>query len=101
VEEDQPDLFFTQFVALDSASHKYGPFSAEAISVAAALDRRFAQLLAVLREKRYGVMALADHGQHTVEPPIDGKRGWHDDTTEESMLVPLVWASPDEMLTRP
>ena len=101
VEEDQPDLFFTQFVALDSASHKYGPFSPEAAAAAGALDSRFGQLLRRLRKKGYGVLALADHGQHTVDPPVEGKMGWHDDSTEESMLVPLVWSAPHEIPIEP
>jgi len=98
--EDRPDLFFTQFVALDSASHRYGPFGSEAAAAAEGLDARFGGLLAGLRERGYGVLALADHGQHPIDPPVEGKRGWHDDSTEESMIVPLVWATPDEIEPR-
>ena len=100
IEEDQPDLFFTQFVALDSASHDYGPFSPEAAEAAGALDGRLGRLLVTLRERGYGVLALADHGQHPIDPPVDGKRGWHDDSTEQSMIVPLVWAAPEEIEPR-
>jgi hypothetical protein len=101
IEEDRPDLFFTQFVGVDSASHRYGPFGSEAAASASALDGRLGRLLVGLREGGYGVLALADHGQHPIDPPVDGKRGWHDDSTEESMIVPLVWAAPDEIEPRP
>jgi predicted AlkP superfamily pyrophosphatase or phosphodiesterase len=94
--EDRPDLFFTQFVALDSASHRYGPFSSQAVAAAETLDARFGLLLSAACGKGYGVLALADHGQHPVLQ-ADGKtKGWHDDTTEESMIIPLVWVAPGE-----
>lgn len=94
--EDQPDLFFTQFVALDSASHRCGPFSPEAAAAAETLDARFGLLLRAACGKGYGVLALADHGQHPVVQ-ADGKtKGWHDDTTDESMIIPLVWVAPGE-----
>jgi len=93
--EDRPDLFFTQFVALDSASHKHGPFTPQAAEAAGALDGRFGRLLAGLREGGYGILALADLGQHPIDPPRSGKRGWHDGTVEDDMVVPLVWSHPD------
>jgi predicted AlkP superfamily pyrophosphatase or phosphodiesterase len=95
VAEDRPDLFFTQFVALDSASHKHGPFTPQAAEAAERLDARFGRLLAGLREGGYGILALADHGQHPIDPPRSGKRGWHDGSVEEDMVVPLVWAHPN------
>lgn len=101
LEEDRPDLLLTQFVALDSAGHKHGPFGPESAQAAAALDRRFGHLLAALRKRGYGVLALADHGQHPVDPPVDGCRGWHDDTTEETMLVPMLWAGSQEIAVQP
>jgi predicted AlkP superfamily pyrophosphatase or phosphodiesterase len=94
IEDDQPDLFLTQFLAVDSASHKYGPFTPEAAAAAGSLDSRFGRLLEDLRERGYGVLALADHGQHPIDPPVKGKRGWHDGSVEEDMIVPLVWVGP-------
>jgi predicted AlkP superfamily pyrophosphatase or phosphodiesterase len=94
VEDDQPDLFFTQFLSVDSVSHKHGPFTPAAAAAAGALDRRFGRLLEGLRRRGYGVLAVADHGQHPIEPPVKGKSGWHDGSVEEDMIVPLLWEPP-------
>ena len=45
----------------------------------------------------YGLIALADHGQHSIlEEGV--VKGTHGTDMEEDLLVPLVWANNSELM---
>lgn len=97
--EDEPDYLLLQFLAVDSASHRYGPFSPENAQAAAETDTHLRVLMEQLAAQDYSLLLLADHGQHTA--PLDKRRaghiGIHDGSMEEDVEVPLIWASPVEL----
>jgi len=99
VRKDEPDYFLLQFLAVDSASHQYGPFSPANAQAVAETDRRLRRLVEQLAAQEYALLLLADHGQHTAPPETQcpGHVGIHDGSAEEDISVPLIWASPSEL----
>ncbi len=97
--EDEPDYFLLQFLAVDSASHRYGPFSPENTWAAAETDAHLRVLIEQLAVQDYSLLLLADHGQHTASPEQQrpGHIGTHDGSMEEDVRVPLIWRSPAEL----
>jgi predicted AlkP superfamily pyrophosphatase or phosphodiesterase len=97
--DGEPGYFLLQFLAVDSASHRYGPFSPENAQAAAETDAHLRVLIEQLAAQDYGLLLLADHGQHTASPENQrpGHIGTHDGSVEEDVQVPLIWASPAEL----
>ena len=97
--EYEPDYLLLQFLAVDSVSHRHGPFSPANAQAVAETDARLRRLIGQLASQGYGLLLLADHGQHTA--PLDeqqpGHIGTHDGTVEEDVQVPLIWASAAEL----
>ncbi|HTE05023.1 MAG TPA: alkaline phosphatase family protein, partial [Planctomycetota bacterium] len=64
--DDTPDLLCVGFSALDYAGHDYGPASQEVLELFLALDRRLAELLALLDGQvgagRWTLALTSDHG---------------------------------------
>lgn len=95
--ENKADLIWVQLLDVDDCGHSHGPLSKESID---ACVRAIANLktIAVAATKRgYGLLALADHGQHSiVEKGV--LRGTHGTNMEEDLLVPVVWANNRELM---
>jgi len=92
----RPNLTLVQFLDIDGASHKFGPFSQAALEAVSRTDFRLRKLLDVCRSLRICAIVLADHGQHEVcENGAEGARsvGRHDGTSPSDFSVPLTWAS--------
>ena len=97
--EDAPDYLLLQFLDVDSASHRHGPFSPGNAQAVAETDARLRALVGQLAAQEYGLLLLADHGQHTApsEEQRPGHIGTHDGTVEEDVWVPLIWAAPADL----
>jgi len=97
--ENEPDYLLLQFLAVDAASHRHGPFSPGNAQAVTETDARLRALIGQLAAREYTLLLLADHGQHTASPEEQrpGHIGTHDGTVEEDVRVPLIWASPAEL----
>ncbi len=91
--EHLPDFVIVQFALTDDIFHTYGPYAPEAGAAAAEADRWLARWTPILELNQYTTLILADHGQHTLNPPVDGIRGGHGDECDEDCLVPCTWIS--------
>lgn len=83
----QPDFVITQLVTTDDVFHKYMPSSPEVIPYLHQTDDRLKRLVDALVPLGYGIMILADHGQHDTEKG----RGSHGTEADEDSLVPCTW----------
>ena len=95
----RPAFAFLHLIDIDEAAHAYGPYTAEVKRAASEMDRRLEGLLACFAEAGYALLALADHGMHEIPGgDSDGHLGNHDGSVEEDRVVPLLWASAEELL---
>ncbi|MDE2997956.1 MAG: alkaline phosphatase family protein [Gemmatimonadota bacterium] len=98
--EHSPAFAFVHLLDVDEAGHRYGPYSPEVRQAASGMDRNLKGLLAVLATSGYGVVIVADHGMHeSPERATDegGNRGTHDGSVPEDLVVPLLWATAEEL----
>ena len=79
-----------QLLDIDDTGHKFGLAGEEIRKAASDIDRHLGELLPVLAEGGYGLIMLADHGAHQ-----KGERATHDGSTEDDLVVPLVWRSSE------
>ncbi len=86
-----PDFLICQYGETDDVFHSTGPFSAEAGEAVAAADAWLARWVSRLTAKDYGILVLADHGQHEKDRPDGTKRGSHGQDRDEDRLVPFCW----------
>ncbi len=96
----RPALAFVHLIDIDETGHAYGPYAAQVKRAAAEMDGRLKRLFAFLGEAGYALMALADHGLHETpggRADREGHLGIHDGSVEEDLLVPLLWASAEEL----
>ncbi|UCH33231.1 MAG: alkaline phosphatase family protein, partial [Armatimonadota bacterium] len=92
VEAHRPCFVIAQLLETDTVFHRVGPSSPEAETVVRATDQRLRQLVAALTAHDYGVIVLADHGQHDVPDAAEGEhRGTHGTESDEDSLVPCTW----------
>ena len=91
LEEQQADFVIVQFGLTDETFHAHGPYSTEAGDAAAEAEARLARAVPVCRAHDYGVLILADHGQHPVDAEDGQRRGVHGTEADEDSLVPLTW----------
>ena len=87
--EHEPEFLIAQLGRVDDVFHKYGPSSPSVVPMLKETDARLARLVAHLAPLGYGIIILADHGQHDV--PDGEKRGSHGTDTPEDRLVPCTW----------
>lgn len=83
----QPDFVITQLVTTDDVFHKYMPSSPEVIPYLHQTDDRLKRLVDALVPLGYGIIILADHGQHDTEKG----RGSHGTEADEDSLAPCTW----------
>ena len=92
VDEYAPRFLITQFGMVDTFFHKYGPSSAEMIPVLRDTDVRLRRVTEHLKNLAYGVILLADHGQHDREDAgPDEKKGTHGTDSPEDCRVLCTW----------
>lgn len=83
----QPDFIITQLVTTDDVFHKHMPSSPQVVPYLHQTDDRLRRLVDALVPLGYGVIILADHGQHDTEKG----RGSHGTEADEDSLVPCTW----------
>ncbi|MBN2307930.1 MAG: alkaline phosphatase family protein [Candidatus Hydrogenedentes bacterium] len=96
VEEARPDFLIVQYGATDEVFHAHGPYSDEAGEAVAAADAWLARRVPALRGQGYGVLVLADHGQHAVVDDDGVTNGNHGTDSDEDCLTPLIWVTPTQ-----
>jgi len=91
-ERDEPMFLIAQFGRVEDVFHKYGPSSPGVVPMLRDSDTRLVRLVERLGRVDYGILLLADHGQHDVEPgENDGLKGNHGTESPEDCLVPCTW----------
>ena len=91
--EHRPQFIIAQLGETDTTFHHIGPSSPDAEQVIRATDERLRLLVGELTALHYGVIVLADHGQHDAPNTAGaGMRGDHDGSRpDEDGLVPCTW----------
>jgi len=90
---DAPVFIIAQLGRVDDVFHQYGPSSSEVVPMLRDTDARLLRLVERLGPLGYGVIILADHGQHDAEPGESGSlKGTHGTESPEDCLVPCTWA---------
>jgi hypothetical protein len=92
-----PGLTMVQFLDIDNAGHRAGPFGEEASRAAKGTDLKLGNLIRTYSGKGGSIIVLADHGQHEIMGEGGTTRGKHDGTSEEDFEVPLAWCDPEEL----
>jgi len=91
-EAHRPQFIIAQLGRVDDVFHKYGPSSPSVVPMLQATDRRLRRLAARLCALRYGVIILADHGQHDLDDRSGTeKKGGHGTEMDKDCLVPCTW----------
>lgn len=91
------DLLWVQLLDVDDAGHMYGPLSPQGVAAAGRDDGLLRRIAAEACRGGYGLMVLADHGQHTVMRDDGTQGGWHGTEAEEDVSVPFVWCKAEEL----
>ncbi|MCU0521643.1 MAG: alkaline phosphatase family protein [Anaerolineae bacterium] len=94
---DAPEFLIAQLGRVDDVFHEFGPSSAEVLPMLRDTDARLRRLVKALRPLGYGVIILADHGQHDIADDVRRdddsipKKGGHGQDRDEDRLVPCTW----------
>jgi predicted AlkP superfamily pyrophosphatase or phosphodiesterase len=91
------DLLWVQLLDVDDAGHAYGPHSSQSVAAVKGADARLREVALGAREGGYGLIVLADHGQHTAVDDGGKVYGTHGTEADDDVYVPLVWATPDDI----
>jgi hypothetical protein len=87
-----PTYLIAQLGRVDDVFHQFGPSSPEVVPMLQATDARLSRLVAALKPLGYGVIILADHGQHDIiDDPSTTLKGGHGQDRDEDRLVPCTW----------
>lgn len=89
-EADRPLFLIAQLGGTDDVFHRFGPSSPEVVPMLREMDGHLKRLVGHLSGAGYGVIVLADHGQHDVREG-DRTSGSHGTDSEEDRLVPCTW----------
>ena len=91
-DRDAPTFIIAQIGRVDDVFHRYGPSSPAVVPMLRETDARLSALVAHLTPLGYGVIILADHGQHDIVGAAEGeKKGGHGTGSDEDSLVPCTW----------
>jgi predicted AlkP superfamily pyrophosphatase or phosphodiesterase len=91
------DLLWVQFLDVDDAGHVYGPQSSRSVAAVKRADAHLREVALGAKEGGYGLIVLADHGQHTAVDDNGKEHGAHGTEMDEDVYVPLVWATPEDI----
>ena len=90
--DERPVFLIAQFGRVDDVFHEHGPSSPEVVPMLRESDGRMRRVVEHLKPLGYGILILADHGQHdTADPSTGGMRGIHGTGMPEDCLVPCTW----------
>jgi predicted AlkP superfamily pyrophosphatase or phosphodiesterase len=97
VDRDCPEFLIAQLGTTDDRLHEFGPSSPDVVPIFRETDRRLQRLCAHLLMEGYGIIILADHGQHDVDDPQPPGylRGMHGSDSDKDCLVPCTWLPAD------
>ncbi len=96
--EAKKDLVWVHLLDVDDAGHAHGPYSPESIKACRGADSHLRAIAEAAHLSGYGLIVLADHGQHAVTKEDGSRGGTHGTEMEEDLRVPLVWASNADLL---
>jgi len=91
--EKVPTFLIAQLGITDDIFHQFGPSSLEVVPTLRETDDRVGRMVKALSETGYGIILLADHGQHDVQKE-DKAGGTHGTDSDEDSLVPCTWVGP-------
>jgi predicted AlkP superfamily pyrophosphatase or phosphodiesterase len=91
------NLLWVQLLDVDDTGHAYGPLSSEGIAATSQADANLKKIASEASENGYGIIVLADHGQHTVENEEGYTEGTHGTIMKEDRYIPVIWATPGEI----
>ncbi len=91
IHEQTPDFLIVQYGLTDETFHRHGPYAPQSAEAIIAADAWLERMAASLRDASYGIILLADHGQHTIQPDEDNRLGAHGADADEDCVVPLIW----------
>ena len=95
--EHKPEFIIAQLGKVDDVFHKYGPSSPEVVPMLQDTDSNLKQLVNCLSPMGYGVLILADHGQHDIgdgdiaDVHSTQMKGGHGSDSDIDCQVPLTW----------
>jgi len=95
--ERKVDLLWIQLLDVDDAGHGHGPLSSQGAAAVHMADGHLREIAVEARRNGYGLVVLADHGQHTVVREGGREEGTHGTPMDEDVYVPFVWANPDDI----
>jgi predicted AlkP superfamily pyrophosphatase or phosphodiesterase len=91
-QEARPMFVIAQLGRVDDVFHACGPSSPDVVPMLRETDERLRRLVHHLKPLGYGVIILADHGQHDiVDDPTTDLKGGHGQDRDEDRLVPCTW----------
>jgi predicted AlkP superfamily pyrophosphatase or phosphodiesterase len=91
-EDAAPEFLIAQLGRVDDIFHQHGPSSPLVVPMLKETDARLMRLVEHLKPLRYGIVILADHGQHDLtEPSTEGLKGTHGTDSPEDCLVACTW----------
>jgi len=94
---DGVDLLWVQLLDVDDAGHKHGPTSSQGFSAARNADSHLREIANNAYKEGYGLVVLADHGQHTITMDDGSEAGSHGTDSDEDINVPFVWCTVEEL----
>jgi hypothetical protein len=91
-DQHAPTFLIAQLGRVDDIFHKYGPSSPKVVPMLRATDARLKRTVEHLKSLGYGIIILADHGQHDiVDDPTTRLKGGHGSDSDIDCLVPCTW----------
>jgi predicted AlkP superfamily pyrophosphatase or phosphodiesterase len=91
-------LLWVQLLDVDDEGHAHGPHSIRGIAAAKRADDHLREIAVRAQEEDYGIIVLADHGQHTILKEDGSESGTHGTYSDEDVYVPLVWGTSDGLM---
>ena len=89
---EAPAFLIAQLGRVDDVFHQFGPSSPDVVPMLRDTDARLQRLCDALKAQDYGVIILADHGQHDiVDDPLTSLKGGHGQDRDQDRLVPCTW----------
>lgn len=95
--QHQPQFIIAQLGKVDDVFHQYGPSSPEVVPMLRETNDNLKHLVDTLVPLGYGVLILADHGQHDIgdgtiaDDPTTHMKGGHGSDSDTDCQVPLTW----------
>jgi predicted AlkP superfamily pyrophosphatase or phosphodiesterase len=97
-DRDRPTFLIAQLGRVDDVFHEHGPASPEVLPMLRATDARLRRAVEHLAPLGYGVLILADHGQHDIEDdPTTPLKGGHGTDSDIDCQVPCTWAQDEDV----